>query len=176
MLFGEFINISVNTPLGRGSRFLLGPSAYFQGLLLLNFRWVFYSIYLYIYIPGTPNNHFVTDVWLNNHFPCEDLVHHSIDSQPCRFKWMNFRFQVHCIWVGKKCCFTSVFQHVFFRDCWSLSETAISLFQSDIGQFNTKGMQIKYMSFPTTLCPAVVSRECVQESSSFKSIGTYVVN
>ena len=91
MLFGEFINISVNTPLGRGSRFLLGPSAYFQGLLLLNFRWVFYSIYLYIYIPGTPNNHCVTDVWIKSHFPCEDLVHHSIDSQPCRFKWI---FQV----------------------------------------------------------------------------------
>ena len=24
-------------------------------------------------IPGTPNNHFLMDVWLNNHFPSKDL-------------------------------------------------------------------------------------------------------
>ena len=102
MLFGEFINISVNTPLGRGSRFLLGPSAYFQGLLLLNFRWVFYSIYLYIYIPETPNNHCVTDVWIQSHFPCEDLVHHSIDSQPCRFKMDEFQVLGYIVYGWEK--------------------------------------------------------------------------
>ena len=27
----------------------------------------------YIYIPGTLNNQFLMDVWLNNHFPCKDV-------------------------------------------------------------------------------------------------------
>ena len=26
-----------------------------------------------MYIPGTPNNHFLMDVWWNNHFSCKDL-------------------------------------------------------------------------------------------------------
>ena len=29
--------------------------------------------HIYVYIPGTLNNQFLMDVWLNNHFPCKDF-------------------------------------------------------------------------------------------------------
>ena len=49
--------------------------------------------HIYIYIPGTPNNQFLMDVWWNNHFPCKDWE--SSNWWPTIYKWLALEFQVY---------------------------------------------------------------------------------
>lgn len=79
---------------------------------------------------------------------------------------MKFRFQVY-VYGREKILFH--FSLPALTHVWGLlvAKKPYSLFQTDIGH--------QHKGNATTLCGAVGSRECIQESSSFNSIGTYLV-
>ena len=82
--------------------------------------------------PGTPNQQFkwMFDMWLNNSFPCKDLVHHPIDSQP----FINGRFRFRMIALPKPTVQRNPHTHqpwktsllIFSKDA-SISTTSFSM-------------------------------------------------